>query len=105
MISTIWKILWRSLLFFLVWGVLLVPIVVPINSELTKWKQTSPMGNRLYNDGFTLLTILLATWLMTRFLDRRPFNTVGLAFDHIIKYFLTGLSVGIIWLAGSIGIA
>ena len=105
MISTIWKILWRSLLFFLVWGVLLVPIVLPINSELTKWKQTSPMGNRLYNDGFTLLTILLATWLMTRFLDRRPFKTVGLTFDHIIKYFLTGLSVGIIWLGGSLGIA
>jgi len=88
-----------------VWGVLLVPIVVPINSELTKWKQTSPMGNRLYNDSFTLLTILLTTWLMTQFLDHRPFKTAGLAFDHIIKYFLTGLSVGIIWLAGSIGIA
>src|SRR5664279_3576393 len=91
MISTIWKILWRSILFFLLWGVLLVPFVIPLNSELTKWKQTSPIGILLYNDSFSLLTILIATWLLTRYLDRRPFGTIGLSFDNLPKYFLLSL--------------
>ena len=104
-ISIIWKILWRCGLFFIVWGILLVPFIVPFSSELVKWKQTSPIEVRLYSDSFSVLTILLATWLMTRFLDRRPFQTVGLAFDHILKYFLIGSVIGSIWLGGSVGIA
>ena len=102
---TIWKILWRSGLFFLVWGILLVPFIVPFASGLVKWKQTSPIEVRLYSDSISFLTILLATWLMTRFLDRRPFRTVGLAFNHILKYFLIGSAIGSIWLGGSVGIA
>jgi membrane protease YdiL (CAAX protease family) len=105
MISTIWKILWRTILFFILWGVLLVPFVVPLNSSLARWKQTSPIGIRLYNDSFSLLTILLATWILIRFLDRRPFGTIGLSFDNILKYFLTGSGIGILWLGGSLGIA
>jgi|ERR1035437_1888955 len=102
---TIWKILWRSGLFFLVWGILLVPFIVPFNSEIVKWRQNSPLEVRLYSDSISLLTILIATWLMTRFLDRRLFLTIGLAFDHILKYFLTGSAIGSIWLGCSVGIA
>jgi uncharacterized protein len=103
--STIWKILWRTILFFLAWGVLLVPFIVPLNSTLARWKKTSPIGIRIYNDGFSLLTILLASWILTRFLDRRPFGTIGLSFDNIVKYFLSGTGIGILWLGGSLGIA
>lgn len=103
-ISTIWKILWRSVLFFLIWGILLVPFIVPFNSVSAKWNQISPMGVRLYNDICTLLTILSATWLITHFLDRRTFGTIGLTFDHILKYLLTGLTIGTFWLVLSLGI-
>jgi uncharacterized protein len=105
MLSAIWKILWKIILFFILWGVLIVPFVVPLNSALAIWKQTSPIGIRIYNDSFSLLTILLATWILTRFLDRRSFGTIGLSFDNIIKYFLTGWGIGILWLGGSLGIA
>jgi hypothetical protein len=49
---TFWKILWRVGLFFLVWGLLLVPFLVPFTSALFKWKQTSSLEARLYGDVF-----------------------------------------------------
>jgi len=42
---------------------------------------------------------------LTRYLDRRPFGTIGLSFDKLPKYFLTGSGIGILWLGGSLGIA
>jgi len=71
---------------------------------LVKLQQTSPIKVRLFGDSVSLLTILLATWLMIKFLDRRSFVTIGLAFDHILKYFLAGSTIGIIWLGVSLGI-
>jgi membrane protease YdiL (CAAX protease family) len=102
---TFWKILWRVGLFFLVWGLLLVPFLVPFTSALVKWKQTSPLEARLYGDIVILLTVLLTTWLMTRFLDRRPFLTIGLFLNHILKYLLVGLAIGTTWLGVSVCIA
>lgn len=104
-ILTIWKILWRCVLFFLTWGILLVPFVVPFGSILDKWKKLPPVGARLCGDGLSLVTILTATWLMTRFLDQRRFRTIGLGFNHILKYFITGSAIGLLWLGGSLGIA
>jgi membrane protease YdiL (CAAX protease family) len=88
-----------------VWGILIVPFVVPFNSTLNKWRQLPPIGIRLYRDSFSLLTILLATWLMVRFLDRRSFGTIGLTFNHFFKYLVIGSATGTIWLGVSLGIA
>jgi membrane protease YdiL (CAAX protease family) len=101
----VWKILWRVGLFFLVWGLLLVPCLIPFTSALVKWKQTSPLEARLYGDIVILLTILLATWLMTRFLDHRPFQTIGLSLNHILQYLLVGFAIGTTWLGVSLCIA
>ena len=102
---SIWRILWRSGLFILIWGFFLAPCFVPFGSGLVKWEQTSPIEARLYADIASALTILIATWFMTRFIDRRPFLTIGFAFDHIIRDSLVGLAVGSIWLGVSIGTA
>jgi uncharacterized protein len=104
-ISTIWKIFWRCGLFFLVWGLLLALFFVPLGKMLNVLQHTSPIKVRLFGDSISLLTILAATWLMTRFLDRRPFLTIGLSPDHFLKYFLTGSAIGFTWLGASIGIA
>jgi uncharacterized protein len=104
-LSTVWKILWRVGLFFLIWGLLLVPFLVPFTSALIKWKQTSPLEARLYGDIVSLATILLTTWLMTRFLDHRPFHTIGLSLEHILHYLLVGFVIGTTWLGVSVCIA
>jgi membrane protease YdiL (CAAX protease family) len=102
---SIWRILWRSGLFLFTWALILAPFFVLFGSRLAKWEQTSPIEARLYADIASAVTILAATWLMTRFIDHRPFLTIGFEFDHIIRDFLVGLAVGSIWLGVSVGIA
>jgi hypothetical protein len=103
-LKSIWSILWRIGLFFVTWGVLLALFFVPFNSILIKWRQSTPIKARLYGDSISLLTILFATWILLRFLDRRHLATIGLSLNHIFRDIAIGLGVGIIWLASSIGI-
>lgn len=100
-----WRILWRSGLFLFIWVLILAPFFVPFGSGLAKWEQSSPIELLLYADIASAVTLLTATWLMTRFIDHRPFLTIGFAFDHIVRDFLVGLAVGSIWLGVSVGIA
>jgi uncharacterized protein len=100
-----WKIFWRSGLFFIVWGLLLALFFVPFGPGLAILQKTSPIKAQLYADIASAITILIATWLATRFIDRRPFLTIGFAFDHIFKDSLTGLALGAAWLGVSIGTA
>ena len=102
---SIWRILWRSGLFILIWGFLLAPCFMPFVSGLAQWEKTSPIEARLYADIACAITILAATWFMTRFIDHRPFLTIGLAFDHIMRDSLFGVAVGSIWLGVSVGAA
>ena len=95
---TTWKIVWRIGLFFIVWGTMMALFFVPFGPRLAIWEKTSPLETRLYMDVISALTILTATWCMTRFIDRRPLLTIGFAFDHILRDTLTGLAVGIAWL-------
>jgi membrane protease YdiL (CAAX protease family) len=100
-----WRILWRSGLFLIIWGFLIGPFIIPFSSELAKWEHTSPMEAQSYFDIVCVTTILAATWFMTGFIDHRPFLTIGLAFDHIVRDFLVGLAIGSIWLGVSVGTA
>jgi len=102
---TTWKIVWRIGLFFIVWGTMMALFFVPFGPRLAIWEKTSPLETRLYMDVISALTILTATWCMTRFIDRRPLLTIGFAFDHILRDTLTGLAVGIAWLGVSLGTA
>ena len=101
---TIWKIFWRVVLFFLVWGLLLASFFVPFTSFLDHLQRETPLLSRLVGDSVSVITILFATWLFTRFLDRRPFITIGFAGGHIVKDILTGLTIGCLWLCISVGI-
>jgi membrane protease YdiL (CAAX protease family) len=75
---------------------------VPFGTKFAIWEKTYPIETRLYMDIASALTILTATWSMTRFIDHRPLKTIGLAFDHIFRDFLMGLAVGGAWLGASI---
>ncbi|MGD1007901.1 MAG: type II CAAX endopeptidase family protein [Ignavibacteriaceae bacterium] len=103
-LQSTWKILWRTILFFLTWGLLLAIFFVPFGSELTKWYQAYPIEARLYGDITSAITIMAATWVMTRFIDRRPFLTIGLAFNYVFRDFLIGAAIGCTWLGASVGI-
>src|ERR1035437_10669407 len=102
---TTWKILWRILLFFLGWAILLSVFFVPLGSKITQLQKAYPLGMQLYADFITAITILTATWGMTHFIDHRPLKTIGLSLTHFFRDMLTGLAVGVAWLALSVGIA
>jgi membrane protease YdiL (CAAX protease family) len=102
---SIWKILWRSGLFIITWALFLAPCFVPLGSGLGAWEKTSPIHARLYADIACAITLLITTWFMTRFIDHRPFLSIGFASGHILRDVLVGLSVGSAWLGVSIGIA
>ncbi len=102
---TTWRIVWRSGLFIIGWAVLLALFFVPFGPRLAVWEKISPVQARLYSDITSATTILAATWLMTRFIDRRPFLTIGFAIDHIFRDVLAGLMLGAAWLGISLGAA
>ena len=101
---SIWKILWRVGLFFITWGLFLSLFFVPFGPKLMKWQQTSPIEAKLCIELASILTILLATWLMTKFVDHRPFLSIGLNIDNIYWDAFNGFTIGIAWLGISIGI-
>ncbi|MDR3610534.1 MAG: type II CAAX endopeptidase family protein [Ignavibacteriaceae bacterium] len=101
----IWKIVWRIGLFFIVWGTTISLFFVPLGSRLFKWQQLSPISAQFYIDVVGAITILAASWSMTRFIDHRPFRTIGLGTDHFSREIIGGLAIGTVWLGISLVIA
>jgi uncharacterized protein len=104
-LRSLWTILWRCGLFLMGWGLLAAVFFVPMGSSLIAWEKTDPLKVRFYADGAGLLTVLAATWLMTTFIDRRPFHTIGFASARMGRNLASGMGMGVLWLAASIGTA
>ena len=98
----LWTILWKSTAFFILWAVLYAPFVVSFADRMQNVDQLSPLTSRLYFDSVGALTILLAAWLMVRFVDRRPFATLGFAPAYLLRDSLLGIIIGFLWLASSL---
>jgi len=101
--SPIWTIVWKTGLFFILWGILLSPFIVPFGAELKQAQQTYPQL-QLFFEVSAALTILAVAWFMAHFIDRRSFVTLGFSPDHWIRDLLLGLSVGAGWLALSLAV-
>ena len=97
------QILWRVTVFVLAFALIGALFIVPLASALSEWADTFPRRAQLYADIVGAVAILAATWVMTRFVDRRPFRTIGLAPKNAPRDLAAGLAVGIGWLAVSVG--
>lgn len=102
--SPIWTIIWKAGLFFVLWGMLLAPFIVPFAARLQQAQQTFPLQLRLFFDVATALTLLAVAWFMAHFIDHRSFVTLGFSPDHWIRDLLLGLSLGAGWLALSVAV-
>src|SRR5208337_2106554 len=91
--------------FFVVWGVLLAGFLVPFGSRLKLLGQAHSLGLRLYVELAGAVTILVATWLATHFLDHRPFVTIGLAPRRLPRHLALGVLAGMGWIGISLGVA
>ncbi len=97
------QILRRVALFVLAFALIGALLFVPPATVLSEWADAFPLRARLYGDIAGAISILAATWVMTRFVDRRPFRTIGFSGRNVLRDLATGLAVGIGWLAASIG--
>jgi len=97
------QILWRVTVFVLAFALIGALFIVPLASALSEWADTFPRRAQLYADIVGAVAILAATWVMTRFVDRRPFRTIGLAPKNAPRDLAAGLTVGVVWLAMSVG--
>lgn len=99
------QILWRVALFFLAFALVGAVLIVPLGTLFSDWSSEHATSAQLYADIVGACAILLATWIMTRFVDRRPLYTIGLSRHHALRDLAVGLGVGAVWLAASVGSA
>jgi uncharacterized protein len=105
LLKPIWTIVWKVLLFFMVWGSMLAVVFVPMSSTLLQWGKTQPALARLYPDLVSLLTIIVATWFIIRFVDKQRFYSILFISKNLLRDFSLGLSIGTAWLGVSLVIA
>ncbi len=96
-----WAIAWRITVFFVLWGGLIAPAVLP-QAWLHDLGQRSPAWLRLWFDGTGLLSALAACWIMVRWIDRG--TTLGFGRDNAAAGALRGLAGGVVWLGVSLGL-
>ena len=102
-------IAWRAVLgrlglFILAFAGMAAIAVTPVATVLDEWATANPTYARLYFDITGALAIFAATWVMTTFLDRRPFPTIGFAPQHVGRDLSRGLAIGTAWLGISVGL-
>jgi uncharacterized protein len=96
LLKRIWKVTWRIVVFLGIWAVLLTPLTIPVmqkfapppGGETALWLQP-------YIEIVSLASVLLAAWVMVRFIDRRPFLSLGFAPRHALRDSAIGLLIGL----------
>lgn len=97
-------VLARLGLFVLAFVVTSAVAILPLATILEEWADAYPARARLFADIAGAIAVLSATWVMTRFVDKRRFLTIGFAPDSIIRDLLSGLAIGAAWLGISVAL-
>jgi membrane protease YdiL (CAAX protease family) len=87
-----WRATWTIALFVALWGALEAPLLIPFVDRLRLGDAASPA--RLYVEATSCATLLIAAWLMVRFVDKRPFVSLGFDRRHCVRDAATGLAIG-----------
>ena len=98
-IRKIWSASWRILVLFGGWAGLIAVLVVPVLSRHATHGVALAPGLRLYVETVSLLSVLGAVWLMLRFVDCRPFLSLGFGANHAWQDWIIGLAIGFTMLA------
>jgi membrane protease YdiL (CAAX protease family) len=100
-----WTTVWKRLgLFVLAFAVASTIVITPLATILANWAEANSTAARLYGDIAAAIAIVSATWVMTRYVDKRPFLTIGLGPNSAIRDLSAGLAIGTTWLGISVGI-
>ncbi|MBU2676690.1 MAG: CPBP family intramembrane metalloprotease [Gammaproteobacteria bacterium] len=97
-------VLWRLGLFVLIFAILSGLAISPIATVFSDWAGDNPAQAQLYMDVAGAVAILVTSWIMTTLVDKRPFLTMGLRPEHVVRDVSTGLTIGTAWLGISVGV-
>src|SRR6266852_3365303 len=100
LLKAIWSATWKIAVFLTLWGVLYSPLLVPVANRLGQNAGSSLA--RLYFEITAAITILLAAWVMTRFIDKRSFVSLGFMRGNIVRDVVVGLGIGLGMMAVSV---
>ncbi len=99
-----WCVIWRLLVFLVLWGMLLAPAVIPVATSLQSVRAAGSVTVQLYMEVAPLSTLLGATALVLRFIERRPLSSVGLQWRHALRHLTLGVAVGAAWLIVTVAV-
>ncbi len=100
-----WLTVWARLgLFVLAFAAASAVVILPLATFLSDWAEVNPVQARLYADVAGAIAVVAATWVMTRFADKRAFLTIGFAAKGVIRDLSIGLVLGAAWLGISIAV-
>lgn len=97
-------VLGRLGLFVLIFAALSSVVIAPLATILSGWADTYPTQSQLYADVSGAVAIATTTWIMVKFVDKRPILTAGLRPKPALRDLPLGLAIGTAWLGISIGI-
>ncbi len=101
----------RILALLIVWGVLLAPFFVLRGGFGSSQESITPL-DRLYVETASALMLLVALWLMLRFVDHRSFRSIGFKAKQLFRETGLGLLLGtamlgmallLVWVGGWLG--
>lgn len=101
---SIWTVTWKSFAFIITWVIPLSLFLVPFETQLEQAYQTNPPMAQLYAEFTGVIAILFAAFLLVTYVDKRPFVSLGFELRLMFRDVLLGITVGICWLALSIGV-
>ena len=96
LLKRIWKVTWRILLFLGIWALLLAPLTIPVMEKFAPPPGGAiPLWLQPYIEIVSVTSVLLAAWGMLRFIDRRPFLSLGFAPRHALRDNAIGILIGL----------
>jgi membrane protease YdiL (CAAX protease family) len=107
-----WTVTWKYAVFVTAWAFLSAPFIILIYRGLPPGHPLS-WKSRLFLEPIGATAIVIVLWIMIRFVDRRSWETSGLALQHVLADVLIGLGLGIgmmglslalLWITGSLQI-
>ena len=90
------KAIWKSVLFLAIFALTIFLLVVPYMKFIDK--QISVSASRLGQDIISILPAIFATWVMTKYFDKRKLVTAGLENKNILKDIIVGSVLALFWI-------
>jgi uncharacterized protein len=95
-LKNFWITIWKTLSFLILWGLFQAPLLIPFMKFFNKF--FPPEWSRLIIEIIPFISLLFACLIMTKFVEKRNFSTLGFQSERIINNISIGLLIGLFWI-------